>query len=53
MTRRPLTIGRQELATRALHLMESAKITSLLVVDPEGRLEGLLHLHDLWTTQLF
>lgn len=53
MTRQPLTIGRRELASKALNLMESRKITSLLVVDSEGRLEGLLHLHDLWTTQLF
>ena len=53
MTRCPLTLGRDELATRALNLMESAKITSLIVVDPEGRLEGLLHLHDLWRTQMF
>ena len=53
MTPRPMTIGRNELATLALNLMESRKITSLLVVDSEGRLEGLLHLHDLWTTQMF
>ena len=53
MTRGPLTIGRRELATRALNLMEIQKITSLVVVDARGRLEGLLHLHDLWTTQMF
>ncbi len=53
MTRGPLTIGRKELATKALNLMESRKITSLLVVDAQGRLEGVVHLHDLWTTQMF
>jgi arabinose-5-phosphate isomerase len=53
MTRGPLTIGRRELATRALNLMETQKITSLVVVNAQGRLEGLLHLHDLWTTQMF
>ena len=53
VSRNPLTIGRRELATRALNLMESRKITSLPVVDTAGRLEGLLHLHDLWTTQMF
>ncbi len=53
MSRTPMTIGRRELAARALNLMESCKITSLPVVDAEGQLEGLLHLHDLWTTQLF
>jgi arabinose-5-phosphate isomerase len=53
MTRSPLTIHRQDLATRALNLMESRKITALPVVDPQGRLEGVLHIHDLWMTQMF
>ncbi|MBI1955931.1 MAG: KpsF/GutQ family sugar-phosphate isomerase [Acidobacteria bacterium] len=53
MTPKPATIGRRELATWALHLMESRKITSLPVVDADGKLEGLLHLHDLWMTQMF
>jgi arabinose-5-phosphate isomerase len=53
MSRSPVTIGRKELATEALNLMETRKITSLPVVDAEGRLEGILHIHDLWTTQMF
>jgi len=53
MTRTPATIGRIELATKALNVMETRKITSLLVVDAEGRLEGVVHIHDLWTTQMF
>src|SRR5438876_4528949 len=53
MSRDPVTIGRKELATRALNLMEARKITSLPVVDIEGKLEGVVHLHDLWTTQMF
>lgn len=53
MTRSPATIRRQELATRALNLMEARKITALPVVDADGRLEGVVHLHDLWTTQMF
>jgi len=53
MTRKPTTIRREELATKALSLMESRKITSLPVVDAEGRLEGAVHIHDLWTTQMF
>jgi arabinose-5-phosphate isomerase len=53
MTRSPVTIGRKELATKALNLMETRKITSLLVVDAAGRLEGVVHIHDLWTTQMF
>ncbi len=52
MTRSPLTIGPSELATKALNLLESRKITSLPVVDSEGRLQGLVHLHDLWRTQM-
>ena len=53
MTRQPVTIGSRELATRALNLMESRKITGLAVVDADGRLVGVVHLHDLWTTQMF
>ena len=53
MTCTPLTIGRRELATSALRLMESRKITALPVVDHDGRLEGVVHIHDLWTTQMF
>ena len=53
MSRSPVTIGRHELAASALHLMEKHKITALPVVDAQGRLQGLLHLHDLWTTQMF
>jgi arabinose-5-phosphate isomerase len=53
MTRTPLTIGRRELATSALHLMESRKITALPVVDQAGNLEGVVHIHDLWATQMF
>jgi arabinose-5-phosphate isomerase len=33
--------------------METRKITSLLVVDAQGKLEGVVHIHDLWTTQMF
>jgi arabinose-5-phosphate isomerase len=32
--------------------MEEKKITSLMVVDGSGKLEGIVHLHDLWTTEL-
>ncbi|MGD1155415.1 MAG: KpsF/GutQ family sugar-phosphate isomerase [Terriglobia bacterium] len=53
MTRSPVTISRTELATKALSLMEGRKITSLLVIDAEGKLEGVVHIHDLWTTQMF
>jgi arabinose-5-phosphate isomerase len=53
MTRRPATIGPGELATAALQVMEARKITSLPVVDGEGRLLGVIQIHDLWRTQLF
>ena len=53
MTRAPATIGGKELATRALNLMETRRITSLMVVDGEGRLEGVVHIHDLWRTEMF
>jgi len=53
MSRAPVTLPKSELAATALRLMEERKITSVLVVDSEHRLEGVLHLHDLWTTQLF
>ncbi|HVB57757.1 MAG TPA: KpsF/GutQ family sugar-phosphate isomerase [Candidatus Acidoferrales bacterium] len=53
LTKNPVTLPRTELAAVALHLMEEKKITSVLIVDPGGRLEGVLHIHDLWTLQLF
>ena len=52
MTRDPLTIGRGELATAALALMERRRITSLPVVDGGGLVEGVVHLHDLWQTEM-
>jgi arabinose-5-phosphate isomerase len=53
MTPGPQTIGRSVLAVEALALMEQRKITSLVVVDADARVEGVLHLHDLWRTQMF
>ncbi len=53
MTRRPVTVDRAMLAAEALNLMERRKITSLVVVAPDGRAEGVIHLHDLWRTELF
>ncbi len=53
MTRNPAKLPRTELAASALRLMEEKKITSVLIVDAAGRLEGVLHIHDLWTLQLF
>jgi len=53
MTRDPVTLPRSELAASALRLMEEKKITSVLVVDEARKLEGVVHVHDLWTLQLF
>jgi arabinose-5-phosphate isomerase len=52
MTKNPRTIAAGEFAATALALMEEKKITSLMVVDGRGRLEGIVHLHDLWSTEL-
>jgi len=52
MTSSPKTITGGEFAATALALMEEKKITSLLVVDGDGTLQGIVHLHDLWTTEL-
>lgn len=49
----PLTISREELAAVALRIMEEKKVTSLLVASPEGVLEGVIHIHDLWQMQMF
>ena len=56
MTRTPKTIGPREFAATALARMEEMKITSLVVVDRiadnDQRLLGILHLHDLWGTEM-
>src|SRR5712692_6997715 len=52
MTASPILIGRREMATAALDLMESRKITALVVVDAEGKADGVVQLHDLWQTEM-
>jgi arabinose-5-phosphate isomerase len=52
MTPDPVLIGRAALATAALDLMETRKITSLMVVDAQGAVDGVVHLHDLWKTEM-
>jgi arabinose-5-phosphate isomerase len=52
MTPRPVTIPRHLLAVEALKIMETHRITSVVVVDPQGIVEGVVHLHDLWRTQM-
>jgi arabinose-5-phosphate isomerase len=53
MTANPVTVDRQRLATEALNLMEERKITSLVVTSRSGKVEGIIHLHDLWRTEMF
>jgi arabinose-5-phosphate isomerase len=52
MNPHPKTIASSELAARALASLEERKITSLVVVDTEQRVEGVVHLHDLWGVEL-
>ncbi len=48
MTRDPVTITPTTLAAEALNLMDRRRITSIVVVDEGKRIEGVVHLHDLW-----
>jgi arabinose-5-phosphate isomerase len=52
MTPRPITIARELLAVEALKIMEAHRITSVVVVDPGRVVAGVVHLHDLWRTQM-
>lgn len=52
MTRGAVTIPPATLAVEALGIMEQRKITSIVVVDA-GRVAGVVHLHDLWHTEMF
>jgi arabinose-5-phosphate isomerase len=49
----PKTISPEALATEALNLMEMYKITSLIVINNNNKLLGVIHLHDLWRTEMF
>jgi arabinose-5-phosphate isomerase len=53
MTVNPVTIGRQMMAVEALRVMEQRKITAVVVVGAGSVAEGVVHLHDLWRTQMF
>lgn len=52
LTANPKTIHAEELAMAALNIMEQKKITSLVVTGEDGTVEGIIHLHDLWGTQM-
>jgi arabinose-5-phosphate isomerase len=50
MTANPVTVTAGTMAVEALALLEQRKITSVVVIDDDRRIEGVLHLHDLWRT---
>jgi arabinose-5-phosphate isomerase len=52
MTANPKTIAPDEFAMTALNIMEQRKITSLIVTNGDGTVGGIIHLHDLWETQM-
>ena len=52
MNAKPRTIAAGELAARALAILEERKITSLVVVDIDANVKGVVHLHDLWGVEL-
>jgi arabinose-5-phosphate isomerase len=53
MTRTPVVIPTDTLAFEAMAIMEQRKITAIIVVDGQPRrVAGVIHLHDLWPTEL-
>ncbi|MEZ5316545.1 MAG: KpsF/GutQ family sugar-phosphate isomerase [Vicinamibacterales bacterium] len=52
MTGTPVTIRGDVLAAEAVRVMEERKITALVVVDPAAVVQGVVHLHDLWQTNM-
>src|SRR5215467_5884106 len=52
MSREPKTISGNEFAASALAIMEEKKITCLIVVNGKRELQGIVHLHDLWGTEV-
>jgi arabinose-5-phosphate isomerase len=55
MTRNPISVPRGMLAVEALNVMERHHITALVVADGDRQKQvaGVIHLHDLWRTELF
>jgi arabinose-5-phosphate isomerase len=54
MTRGPVTVSRATLAVEALNIMEQRKITSVVVVENGSQqVAGVVHVHDLWGTEMF
>jgi arabinose-5-phosphate isomerase len=53
MTPEPVTIAPRTLAVEALNVLEQRRITAVVVVDDTGVVQGVVHLHDLWRTEMF
>ena len=53
MTSSPVMVPREMLAAEALNILEQRKITSIVVVDAARTVQGVVHLHDLWRTEMF
>ena len=53
MTTSPITVAPETLAAEALHILEQRRITAIVVVDAAQRVLGVVHLHDLWRTEMF
>jgi arabinose-5-phosphate isomerase len=53
MTAGPKSVLPSTLAAEAVHLMETHRITSLIVLDEDGKLVGVLHVHDLLRAGVF
>ncbi|NOT43865.1 MAG: KpsF/GutQ family sugar-phosphate isomerase [Acidobacteria bacterium] len=52
MTRDPVTVPPSLLAVEALRVLDQRKITAIVVTDSDHRVAGVVHLHDLWRTQM-
>ena len=52
MSRNPITISPDTLAVEVLNTLERRKITSVVVVDAAQKVLGVVHLHDLWRTEM-
>lgn len=46
-SKNPKTIGPDDLAARAVQIMEQFSITSLVVLGEQGQMVGVIHMHDL------
>jgi arabinose-5-phosphate isomerase len=53
MTAQPKSVSPATLAAEAVHLMETHRITSLVVIDTDGRIVGALNVHDLLRAGVF